>query len=342
MIRATFPSDVFIPRKRAVTIQVNMHTRNLKANIDALLDSGATDNFISPTEINRFKIKTYPLSKPKIIHNVDGSKNSIGSITSTCNLEIQHGNLKKTHCFFIIDLGSDCMLLGYPFLAAYNPKINWTEGKVYGRVQIRSKDADQWTQERQRSTYASYNPANEDPDPDEESDHFIPSNERNTVTYHNAYLRKTTKSTQIAIEVTDKAECTWQEQVPKEYYMFGKVFSEEESQRFPESHPWDHAIDLLPDAPQTLDCKVYPLAPGEQNSLDRFINEHLDKGYIRPSKSPYASPFFFIKKKDGKLRPVQDYRALNKWTVRNKYPLPLIKELIVKLSKKKFFTKFDV
>ena len=105
--------------------------------------------------------------------------------------------------------------------------------------------------------------------------------------------------------------------------MFGKVFSEEESQRFPESRHWDHMIELLPDAPQTLDCKVYPLAPGEQDSLDRFINEHLSKGYIRLSKSPYASPFFFIKKKDRKLRPVQDYRALNKWT-------------------KKFFMKFDV
>ncbi len=149
MIRATFPSDVFILRKCAVTVQVNMHTRNLKANIDALLDSRATDNFICPTEVNCFKIKTYPLSKPKIIHNVDRSKNSIGSVTSACNLEVQHRNLKKTHHFFIIDLGSDSMLLGYPFLAAYNPRINWTEGKVYGHVQIRSEDADQWTQERQ-------------------------------------------------------------------------------------------------------------------------------------------------------------------------------------------------
>jgi len=230
MIWATFPSDVFIPRKHTVTVQVNMHTRNLKANVDALLDSGATDNFICPTEINRFKIKTYPLSKLKIIRNVDGSKNSIGSITSACNLEVQHGNLKKFHRFFIIDLGSDSMLLGYPFLAAYNPRIDWTEGKVYGHVQIRSEDADQWTQERQRSTYASYKPTDEDSDPDDESDHFIPSNEQNTVTYHNAYLCKTTKSMQITIEASDKVDCTWQEQVPKEYHMFGKVFSEEESQ----------------------------------------------------------------------------------------------------------------
>src|SRR5260221_363874 len=63
---------------------------------------------------------------------------------------------------------------------------------------------------------------------------------------------------------------------------------------------------------------------------------------MRRSNSPYASPFFFIKKKDGKLRPVQDYRNLNKLTVPNTYPLPLITELINKLVKKQWFTKFDI
>jgi len=87
---------------------------------------------------------------------------------------------------------------------------------------------------------------------------------------------------------------------------------------------------------------VYPLAEGQQEALDKFLDEYLAKGYIRRSNSPYASPFFFVKKKDGKLRPVQDYHALNNWTVRNTYPLPLIKELISKLVKKKWFTKLDV
>jgi hypothetical protein len=93
----------------------------------------------------------------------------------------------------------------------------------------------------------------------------------------------------------------WKSKVPREYHNFGKVFSEEEAQRFPSSKPYDHAIDLHPDAPATLDCKVYPLAPMEQEALEDFIKEHLKKKYICPSKSPYASPFFFIRKKDGKL-----------------------------------------
>jgi hypothetical protein len=55
-----------------------------------------------------------------------------------------------------------------------------------------------------------------------------------------------------------------------------------------------------------------------------------------------ASPFFFVKKKDGKLRPCQDYRYLNEWTIKNAYPLPLISEIMDKLKGAKYFTKFDV
>ena len=66
----------------------------------------------------------------------------------------------------------------------------------------------------------------------------------------------------------------------------------------------------------------------EDKALDEFIDEQLAKGYIRPLISPYASSFFFIKKKDRKLQPVQDYQNINKWTVRNQYLLPFITTLI--------------
>jgi hypothetical protein len=88
--------------------------------------------------------------------------------------------------------------------------------------------------------------------------------------------------------------------------------------------------------------KTYNLTPEEQVELDKFLEENLDKGYIKPSQSPMASPFFFVKKKNGKLRPHQDYRYLNDWTVKNTYPLPLISEIMDKIKGAKFFTKFDV
>ena len=68
----------------------------------------------------------------------------------------------------------------------------------------------------------------------------------------------------------------------------------------------------------------------------------MEKGYIRPSQSPMASPFFYVKKKDGKLRPCQGYRYLNEWTIKNAYPLPLISELMDKIQGAKYFTKLDV
>jgi Reverse transcriptase (RNA-dependent DNA polymerase) len=88
--------------------------------------------------------------------------------------------------------------------------------------------------------------------------------------------------------------------------------------------------------------KTYNLTPEEQKELDVWIKENLDKGYIQPSQSPMASPFFYVKKKDRKLRPCQDYRYLNEWTIKNAYPLPLISELTDKLSGAKHFTKLDV
>ena len=98
---------------------------------------------------------------------------------------------------------------------------------------------------------------------------------------------------------------------------FAAVFSEEESHRLPAHKTWDHAIDLIPNANTNIHTKVYPMSANEQEELQRFLQENLAKGYVRPSKSPLSSPVFFIKKKDGKLRFVQDYRKLNEITVKN-------------------------
>jgi hypothetical protein len=131
-------------------------------------------------------------------------------------------------------------------------------------------------------------------------------------------------------------------EIPKEYKVFAKVFCEEESQQFPPQRLCDHAIDFKPGTPDAIDCKIYPMTRIEDDALDTFIDEQLAKGYIRPSKSQYASSFFFIKKKDRKLRPVQDYRKVNAWTVRNQYPLPLIRDLICDLGGATMFTKFNI
>ena len=88
--------------------------------------------------------------------------------------------------------------------------------------------------------------------------------------------------------------------------------------------------------------KVYPLSRKEREEVCKFIKEQLRKGYIRPSKSPQMALVFFIRKKNGKKRMVQDYWYLNEWTVKNNYPLPLISDIIGNIGTKKVFTKIDL
>ena len=82
--------------------------------------------------------------------------------------------------------------------------------------------------------------------------------------------------------------------------------------------------------------------PKEMEACKECIDEHLKSSKIRKSQSPQASLFFFIQKKDGGLRPCQDYRYLNEHTVKNTYPLSLISTLINKLKGVKYFSKMDI
>ncbi len=95
--------------------------------------------------------------------------------------------------------------------------------------------------------------------------------------------------------------------LPKEYAKYKKVFSKEKSQQLPKHTIWDHAIKLLPGAPTTIPGQLLPLNQKEIEEVHKFVQEHLARGTICESWSPYAANFFFVKKKDGKLQPVQDY-----------------------------------
>jgi len=91
-----------------------------------------------------------------------------------------------------------------------------------------------------------------------------------------------------------------------------------------------------------MQTRPYVVPQALEGELRKFLNEHLDKGYIVPSTSPYASPFFFLKKSDGKWRPVQNYQELNKHTVRDTYAIPQIRAILDALQGSTLFTKFDI
>ena len=129
--------------------------------------------------------------------------------------------------------------------------------------------------------------------------------------------------------------------VPERFYRWIKVFGKKQLERMPTRKPWDHAIDVKKGFMPRKE-KVYSLSREEREEVREFVKEQLRKGYIRPSKSPQTVPVFFVRKKDGKKRMVQDYRYLNEWTIKNNYPLPLISDVLENIGTKKLFTKMDL
>ena len=307
-------------------IPISFRTAYARADKQILVDSGATDNFIHPRLIQRLALGTQKLERSKKIWNIDGTNNKAGRITKYVDLNVQTGKKQNKMRFLITDLGNEDLILGYPWLATFEPKFSWADGTIdveYLPVIIRSLD---W---ETRLTKTTISRSTTEHISIQEKMHIVEELEEECFTI----------STRLAQEA-----CQYQQEVevPKEYKQHSKVFSEEESHRFPPSRPWDHAIDLKEGALEAINCKIIPTTREEDEALKTFIKEQLERGYIRKSKSPYASAFFFIKKKDRKLRPIQDYRKLNQHTIRNKYPLPLIPELISQVKDANIFSKFDI
>jgi hypothetical protein len=245
-------------------------------------------------------------------------------ITHYLDLNVCTNGIHKQMRFLVTNIGNEDVLLGYPWLATFKPKFNWRSAVIDKCILP--------------IIISSINPR-------------IPQQQPTIATAlseetKQSIVRQLDTECTIRGVATDLAIQAGEQQIdaklPKEYQDFARLFSDEVADRFPPSREWDHAIDLKPGAPDALDCKVYPMTRDEDTALEKFLDEMVAKGYIRPSKSPYALPFFFVKKKVGKLRPVQDYRRLNSHTVRNQYPLPLIAQLILDLSGAHIFSKVDV
>jgi hypothetical protein len=129
--------------------------------------------------------------------------------------------------------------------------------------------------------------------------------------------------------------------LPEEYHDLLPVFRRADERSLPERGPHDHAIDLEPGKQPPFGV-LYPMSAKELDTLREYVNKNLELGIIRHSTSAAASPIMFVPKKDGSLRPVVDYRALNAITIKNRYPLPLIAEALDRLGGATIFTKLDV
>jgi len=142
-------------------------------------------------------------------------------------------------------------------------------------------------------------------------------------------------------EETVKSEEEAKRLVPERFHKCIKVFGKKQPERMPTKKILDHTMDMKEEfVPRKR--KMYLLSREEKGEIHKFIKEQLRKGYIRPLKLPQMVLVFFVEKKDGKKRMVQDYQYLNEWTIKNNYPLPLISDVTKNIRTKKISTKINL
>jgi hypothetical protein len=145
----------------------------------------------------------------------------------------------------------------------------------------------------------------------------------------------------VCVDNIENVEERKNSEVTKLLKEFTDIFPNTLPERLPPKRTVDHAIDLVPGT-EPPSRPIYKMSYMELDELKKQLVDLLKKGYIKPSVSPFGAPVLFVHKKDGTLRLCVDYRALNKITIKNRYPLPRIDELIDRLVGAQYFTKIDL
>jgi hypothetical protein len=301
--------------------------------IEALLDCGATGCYIDKGFAIAKNLPMERLPRPIPVYNADGTHNEGGPINHTVTLRVRIKDHIEVFPFAVTNTGKTDLIVGFNWLQKHNPQVNWKTGDItFDRCPLECGVQLARVEEAEEA---------EEVEELEEGDRLlvtrIHDQEKEWIASMHTHSQRMAEGAQ-----KEKMRKTLEEMVPAHYLEeFREIFEKSEFDKLPERRRWDHAIEIKPGA-EPFTSKVYPLNLDEQKRLDEFLEENLQSGRIRPSKSPIASPFFFIKKKDGSLRPVQDYRKLNAMTIKNRYPLPLISEVIHRLRHARIFTKLDI
>ena len=297
-------------------IPITMYVSGQEIFTLAMLDSGASGSFVNESFVDRHKISTKKKSIPNEVQLIDGSLISSGPIKQeTLPIRVSIGHHSETMSFDIVNLGKYPLLLGIDWLLLHNPIINWKNKS------IQFSNCSCLRNFTSNSVFCYF------------SNDLIPS--KFTQNNPENFLFVSPFSIfSLSTAVTSYP-------IPPCYNQFKILFSEQASSTLPPHRPIDHKIELIPNASIPFG-PIYSLSALELKCLRNYLKEMLDKGFIRISKSPAASPLLFAKKNDGDLRPCIDYRSLNAVTIKNRYPLPLIHELLDRLQGATIFTKLDL
>jgi hypothetical protein len=326
----------------------------------ALLDCGSQGSCIneriSKTYLNSHTLKASPTG----MIMADGSSSAAGPITHYDPIRLRIGGNEEPYGLDIAPLSHE-IILGAPWLRRHNPTVDFREGRLtfqseYCRYYCKHFEKTE-TLHRQPKPVTSTNMTTtknggeRKARPQAKTKTKAPKvamisaaafslicNQPETELYF--VSMKPTPEGDLAINVASQGDVDLST-IPPEYHDFADLFSKKGADKLPPHQRYDHTIPLQPGSTPHFG-PIYKLSPVELETLRKYIDENLKKGFIKNSQSPYGAPIVFAKKKDGSLRLCVDYRGLNKLTIKNRYPLPLIGELLDRISKATIFSKFDI
>ena len=305
---------------RSSLLRMELRVNGIRAQV--LIDGGAEINAISQEFVSANDLRTTNLSNADCFDIVAAAP---GALPEKChqkcmNLEISGPeNLTfRADNFFVTRLTCD-VILGKPWLADHNPRINWRTNRIdflfpTGKVS--------WKAGTLKSTRMNG---------------LRSAKQINTILRRKRVSKKAfvllirTGSTD---ETSTPCGIDFMTQYPT-------VFPDELPKELPPRRHIEHSIELK-EGSQPKFQYPFRMSPVERAEVTRVVNELLDLGYIRPSMSPWGAPVLFAPKPDGTLRFCIDYRLLNKMTVRNMFPIPRTDDLLDRLSGMTVFTKIDL
>ena len=314
---------------RVFSAQVQVRTPSCQLQVQALLDTGANSCFMDRDFAQKHQISLHTLPCPVSVVVIDGRPIASGKIFEESEpIHILLGDLGCVVSFNIIRSPEHPIVLGLPWFELHNPRIDWRRREIWCPSSDIAKDRTQSSSLKEHSSTTAPSPF-----------HQI-----STITLRQLSLvggKEELFLFAVSVTPSSATQGNLDIQIPKKYQEYADVFDKVKASVLPKHRPYDCPIDLQPGQEPPWG-PIYNLSPTELEVLREYIEENLAHGFIRHSKSPAGAPIFFVKKKDGSLRLVVDYRGLNKVTIRNRYALPLISSLLERIGGAKHFTKIDL
>ena len=296
-----------------MVIEIVLKTGTEERRVRALVDSGAEANCLKrrlAVEMNAPVVGggTTPLVSP------DGKRiYSYADHIVTVTAEDTQGDRRDNDTHFVscdFELGDIDVILGFPWLAAVNPLISFSDATWRHPIERRKLEV--------LSAKKFVKAMKEEP-------------------YIFMLISAPTKGSRRVAAVSTKKEVS----IPEQYRDLSGVFSTEAAGMLPDHHAMEHRIDLEPGSQRPYG-PIYALLEKELEVLREYLDSSLAKGWIHRSTSPAGAPIMFVLKKGDGLRLCIDYRGLNRITIKNRTPLPLISETLDRLRRARRFTKLDL